>query len=198
MRCACKALESTTPKATPLIILGKDWIFSSAQPLSALHAQIRPAPLRRSGGISQPRRKPDRSPILNSTPWVSLPTPLAGAQIPFVYLLSVRNAQLHIQLCMTLRRLGCIRFLSTLNANQQRWGRWGLWKCGCDGCFADGLCGHSLLLALLFDKTLKFPPEYSTKKLPGHKSTGRRPNAWCPEGEEDEEEVAEEDICTTC
>ena len=72
--------------------------------------------------------------------------------------------------------------------NQQRWGRWGLWKCGCDGCFADGLCGHSLLLALLFDKTLKFPPEYSTKKLPGRKSTGRRPNAWCPEGEEDEED----------
>ena len=31
--------------------------------------------------------------------------------------------------------------------NQQRWGRWGLWKCGCDGCFADGLCGHSLLLS---------------------------------------------------
>ena len=66
--------------------------------------------------------------------------------------------------------------------NQQRWGRWGLWKCGCDGCFADGLCGHSLLLALLFDKTLKFPPEYSTKKLLSRKSTGRRPNAWCPEG----------------
>ena len=73
--------------------------------------------------------------------------------------------------------------------NQQRWGRWGLWKCGCDGCFADGLCGHSLLLALLFDKTLKFPPEFSTKKLPGSKSTGRRPNAWCPEGEEDGEEI---------
>ena len=69
--------------------------------------------------------------------------------------------------------------------NPLRWGRWGLRKCGCDGCFAEGLCGHSLLLALLFDKSLKFTPEYSTTS---RKSTGRRPNAWCPEGEVDEED----------
>ena len=42
--------------------------------------------------------------------------------------------------------------------------------------------------SLLFDKTIKFPPEYSTKKLPTRKSTGRRPSAWCPEREDEEED----------
>jgi hypothetical protein len=52
--------------------------------------------------------------------------------------------------------------------NRQRWGRWGLWNCGCDEDFKDAICGpeHSTLLALLFDKTLMFPPEDSSKKLP--------------------------------
>ena len=72
--------------------------------------------------------------------------------------------------------------------NCQGWGIYGLWKCGCYGCFRDGLCEHGLLLALLFDKTIKFPPEYSTKKLAGRKSTGRPPSAWCPEREDDEED----------
>jgi hypothetical protein len=50
-------MESTTPKVTLLIILGKDWIWSSAQASSALHAQIRLAPQLWSGGISLSRRK---------------------------------------------------------------------------------------------------------------------------------------------
>ncbi len=45
-----------------------------------------------------------------------------------------------------------------------------------------------MLLSLLFDKTIKFPPAYWTKKLAGRKSTGLRPSAWCMEREDDEED----------
>jgi hypothetical protein len=72
----------------------------------------------------------------------------------------------------------------------KRWGRWGVWKCGCDDCFADGLCGHGMLLSMVFDKTITFPPQYSTRELAKRNSKGKRPTAWCPEQEDDEEDPA--------
>ena len=39
----------------------------------------------------------------------------------------------------------------------KRWGRWGVWKCGCDDAFAGALCGHGMLLSMVFDKTITFP-----------------------------------------
>ena len=34
----------------------------------------------------------------------------------------------------------------------EKWGRWVISKCGCQGFFAGGICGHSLLLAMLYDR----------------------------------------------
>ncbi len=51
------------------------------------------------------------------------------------------------------------------------------------------LCRHSLLLAMLYDVTLKFPAKHSTKKLELREKLTKRPNAWAPEDEDDEEEA---------
>ncbi len=50
-------------------------------------------------------------------------------------------------------------------------------------------CRHSLLLALLYDMTLKFPLKYSSKKLERCGKQTRHPNAWAPEDEDEEEAV---------
>ena len=69
----------------------------------------------------------------------------------------------------------------------EKWGRWVISKCGCQGFFAGGICGHSLLLAMLYDRSLKFPPEDSSARLARREKKGRRPNAWAPEDEDVEE-----------
>ncbi len=51
------------------------------------------------------------------------------------------------------------------------------------------LCRHSLLLAMLYDVTLKFPAKHSTKKLELRGKLARQPNAWAPEDEDEEEET---------
>ena len=53
--------------------------------------------------------------------------------------------------------------------------------------FGGGICGHSLLLAMLYDRSLKFPPEDSSARLARREKKGRRPNAWAPEDEDVEE-----------
>jgi hypothetical protein len=69
----------------------------------------------------------------------------------------------------------------------ERWGRWVISKCSCPGFFGAGICGHSLLFAMLYDRSLKFPPEESSARLARRGKKGRIPNAWAPENEDDEE-----------
>ncbi len=51
------------------------------------------------------------------------------------------------------------------------------------------LCAHSLLMALVYDVTLKFPAKHSTKKLEHRGKQAKRTNAWAPEDEVEEEEA---------
>jgi hypothetical protein len=86
---------------------------------------------------------------------------------------------------------------------EEKWGRWGSWKCMCDAFMSAALCGHNLLFALLYDKTLEFPPESSStsfKKLEHRCKTARRPGAWAPEQEDEEEAEAKLEWCpvTAC
>ena len=79
----------------------------------------------------------------------------------------------------------------------KRLGRWGVWKCGCNDAFADGLCGHGLLLSMVFDTTITFPPQYSTREIAKRNlnSKSKRPSAWCPEQEDDEDDPAARQHC---
>ena len=70
---------------------------------------------------------------------------------------------------------------------KEKWGCWGSWKCMCESFMSATICGHSLLLAMLYDKTLQFPPKHSSKKLELRRKTARRPSAWAPEQEDEEE-----------
>jgi hypothetical protein len=70
---------------------------------------------------------------------------------------------------------------------EEKWGRWGSRKCMCESFMSATVCGHSLLFAMLYDKTLQFPPKYSSKKLELRSKTARRPSAWAPEQEDEEE-----------
>ena len=70
---------------------------------------------------------------------------------------------------------------------EEKWGRWGSWKCMCTDFMSAAVCGHSLLMALLYDMTLKFPSKHSSKKLELRGKQSRRPNAWAPEDEEEED-----------
>jgi len=71
---------------------------------------------------------------------------------------------------------------------EEKWGRWGSWKCMCESFMSATVCGHSLLFAMLYDKTLEFPPKYSSKKLELRSRNARRPSAWAPEQEDEEED----------
>jgi hypothetical protein len=79
-------------------------------------------------------------------------------------------------------------------------GRWGSWKCMCDSFMLAALCGHSLLFALLYDKTLEFSAKHSSKKLELRGKTARRSGAWAPEQEDEEEAEAKLEWCpvTAC
>ena len=61
---------------------------------------------------------------------------------------------------------------------EEMWGRWVLFKCSCPGYFGGACCGHSSLLALLYDPSLKFPRELSSKQLPGRAGHSKKPSAW--------------------
>ena len=50
---------------------------------------------------------------------------------------------------------------------EEMWGRWVMFKCSCPGFFGAACCGHSSLLALLYDSSLEFPSECSSRQLPG-------------------------------
>jgi hypothetical protein len=58
----------------------------------------------------------------------------------------------------------------------------------CESFFANGICGHSSLMALLYDyeSTLEFPAAYSKQVLPSN-AKSKRPSAWAEEFEEEEE-----------
>jgi hypothetical protein len=60
---------------------------------------------------------------------------------------------------------------------EERWGRWVLFKCTCEDFFGAGCCGHSTLLALLFDASLGFqviaPPD-SSRDVPGEPRSHQR------------------------
>jgi hypothetical protein len=71
---------------------------------------------------------------------------------------------------------------------EEKWGRYGSFKCMCENFMSAAICGHSLLLAMLYDKTLTFPAKHSSKKLERRGRLTRRPNAWAPEHEDDEDE----------
>ena len=60
----------------------------------------------------------------------------------------------------------------------ERWGKWVSWKCMCESFFSNGICGHSTLMALLYDSTLEFPSEWSTQQLPSNGKSKKRPTAW--------------------
>ena len=72
---------------------------------------------------------------------------------------------------------------------EEKWCRWGSWKCMCEDFMSAALCRHSLLLAMLYDATLKFPAKHSTKKLELRGKLTKRPSAWAPEDEDEEEEA---------
>ena len=55
-----------------------------------------------------------------------------------------------------------------LEPMEERWGKWVSWKCMCKSFFGNGICGHSTLMALLYDSTLEFPSEWSTQQLPSN------------------------------
>jgi hypothetical protein len=59
----------------------------------------------------------------------------------------------------------------------------------CEDFMSAALCRHSLLLAMLYDATLKFPAKHSTKKLELRGKLTRRPSAWAPEDADEEEEA---------
>ncbi len=83
---------------------------------------------------------------------------------------------------------------------KEKWGRWGSWKCMGESFMAAAICGHSLLFAMVYDKTLEFPPKHSSKKLELRGKTARRPSAWAPEQEDEEEAEAKLKWCpvTAC
>jgi hypothetical protein len=55
----------------------------------------------------------------------------------------------------------------------------------CEGFFANGICGHSSLMALLYDSSLEFPAAYSKQLLPSN-AKSKKPSAWAAVFEEDE------------
>jgi hypothetical protein len=67
--------------------------------------------------------------------------------------------------------------LYLLEPLEERWAKWVSWKCMCEGFFSNCLCGHSTLMALLYDSTLEFPGEWSTQQLP---NSGKKTELWAP------------------
>ncbi len=70
---------------------------------------------------------------------------------------------------------------------EERWGKWVSLKCMCEpeSFFSNGICGHSMLMALLYDSSLEFPTEWSTQQLPSNGKSKKRPTAWAEFHEEE-------------
>jgi hypothetical protein len=73
--------------------------------------------------------------------------------------------------------LPCLKLTPDMDAEE---------KCLCEGFFSNGLCGHSTLMALLYDSALEFPGEWSTQQLPNSGKKNKRPSAWAEFHEEEE------------
>ena len=73
---------------------------------------------------------------------------------------------------------------------EENWGRYGSFKCMCEYFMSAAICGQSLLLAMLYDKTLIFPPKNSSRKLERRGRLSRRPNVWAPEDEDQDGETS--------
>ena len=69
---------------------------------------------------------------------------------------------------------------------EERWGKWVVFKCTCKLFFADGCCGHTTAMALLYDPSLEFPAKYSSQKLPSCCKSTRKPSAWASPSVEEE------------
>ncbi len=67
---------------------------------------------------------------------------------------------------------------------EEKWGRYGSFKCSvrisCPQRYVGKVCSY--------DKTLTFPPKHSSKKLERRSRQARRPNAWAPEDEDNEDD----------
>ena len=74
---------------------------------------------------------------------------------------------------------------------EERWGKWVGWKCMCEGFFGNGICGHSTLMALLYDSALEFPVQWSTQQLPSSDKKKRR-SAWAEFHEEEDKSARNE------
>ena len=73
-----------------------------------------------------------------------------------------------------------------LDPLEEWWGKWVTWKCMCESFFRNGICGHSTLMALMYDKTLEFPGEWSTQQLPDSGKKNRKRSAWAEFYEEED------------
>ncbi len=54
----------------------------------------------------------------------------------------------------------------------------------CEGFFANGICGLSSLMALLYDSTLHFLRVHSKQPLPSN-AKAKKPSAWAEEFEDE-------------
>ena len=73
-----------------------------------------------------------------------------------------------------------------LEPMEEKWGKWVSWKCMCESFFSNGICGHSLLMTLLYDSSLEFPTQWSSQQLPSNAKSKKRPSAWAEFHVEDE------------
>ncbi len=73
-----------------------------------------------------------------------------------------------------------------LEPMEEKWGKWVSWKCMCESFFSNGICGHSLLMALLYDSSLEFTTQWSTQQLPSNGKSKKRPTDWAEFHEEDD------------
>ncbi len=74
--------------------------------------------------------------------------------------------------------IGLHKSFYLLEPMEERWGKWVSWKCICESFFSNSICGHSTLMALLYDSSLEFPTECSTQQLPSNGKSKKRPTAW--------------------
>jgi hypothetical protein len=70
---------------------------------------------------------------------------------------------------------------------EEKWGRYGIFKCSCSDFMGAACCAHSILMAMLYDDTLEFPSEESRKELARRAGNSKRPSAWAPEHEDEEQ-----------
>jgi hypothetical protein len=70
---------------------------------------------------------------------------------------------------------------------EEKWGRWTTWKYINEEFLSGSLCAHILMMALLYDNSLTFPPACSSKKLESRPKGSKRVSARAPENEDVED-----------